>query len=72
MNIRDAILEELEIFVKQNEDDFDRGNGKQLIYQFIEMMNKKQEFNGDYILCAIDIEQKYKDLPVNINGLKNH
>lgn len=30
------LLEELDIFIKQNEDDFDRGKGKLLMQQFIE------------------------------------
>jgi hypothetical protein len=32
------IIEDLELLIKLNEDDFDRGHGKYILYQFLELL----------------------------------
>lgn len=50
IDLRD-IIEDLDLLVLQNEDDFDRGSGKYIVRQYIEGLKKKNEEN-DVMLVA--------------------
>ena len=62
------LLDELEMLILNNEDDFDRGSGKYILQQFIEEKSlalgkqeplaKNKEFDSNFCLCIIPAPSK--------------